>query len=143
MKQLLIPALLAAGLLAACASPDTRIKDNPGIYNGLTPEQQAQVKKGEIALGMPEAAVQLALGKPNRVTEHTDAAGVQKIWHYTQTETYDTGAVAPYPWYPWRHRYYDPFFYPAGLYAAPATVETDRMRVVFKDGRVSAIERES
>jgi outer membrane protein assembly factor BamE (lipoprotein component of BamABCDE complex) len=146
MKRPLISALLVLGLLAGCASPDTRIKDNPGIYSGLTPEQQALVKKGEIALGMPEAGVQLALGKPDRVTEHTDAGGVQKIWHYTVTDTYGGEIAVGYPWYP-HHRFGpDPYFYPGfhGFYAPyPIQTESDRMRVVFKDGKVTAIERES
>lgn len=145
MKHLLIPALLALGLLAGCATPEARIKDNPGSFNQLPPDQQALVKKGQIGLGMPEAAVQLALGKPNRVTEHTDAGGTQKIWHYTEVDSYGMAGVG-YPWYPYpysRHYYYDPFFfYPGALYA-PAQTETDRLRVVFKDGKVSAIERES
>ncbi|MBV8062861.1 MAG: hypothetical protein JOY51_04650, partial [Nevskia sp.] len=52
MKQLLIPALLTL-LLAACATPEARIKDNPSAWSSLPPDQQALVKKGEIGLGMP------------------------------------------------------------------------------------------
>ena len=99
------------------------------------------MQKGEVGLGMPEAAVQLALGKPDRVSERTDASGVTHIWHYTDVEYADTPGA--YPWYPYAYRrraYYDPFFYP-GYY--PAGVETDKIRVVFKDGKVSAIERET
>jgi hypothetical protein len=142
MKITRIPAVLALGLLAACASPEASIKDNPSAWSSLPPDQQALVKKGEIGLGMPESAVRLALGKPDRVTEHTDASGTQKIWHYTEVDTYGDPAFG-YPWYvyPYRRYYYDPFFNPA--YYAPAQTETDRLRVVFKDGKVSAIERES
>jgi len=144
MKHPLIPAMLVLALLAGCANPEARIKNNPESYAQLTPEQQAMVKKGEIGLGMPEAGVQLALGKPDRVTEHTDASGTQKIWHYTDVDTYGAVGVG-YPWYPYayrRHYFYDPFFYP-GYYAYPVQAETDRVRVVFKDGKVTAIERES
>ncbi len=144
MKHLLIPAMLVLALLAGCATPEARIKDNPDSYAQLTPEQQAMVKKGEIGLGMPEAGVQLALGRPDRVTEHTDAGGTQKIWHYTDIDTYGAVGVG-YPWYPYayrRHYFYDPFFYP-GYYAYPVQTETDRVRVVFKDGKVAAIERET
>jgi outer membrane protein assembly factor BamE (lipoprotein component of BamABCDE complex) len=142
MKRLLIPALLTLAALAGCTTPEARIKDNPGAYSNLTPEQQELVKKGQIGLGMPEAGVQLALGKPDRVTEHTDAGGQQNIWHYTQTQNYPTAAAYPY-FYPYP-RYYDPFFfggYPA-FYTAPVQTETDRIRVIFKDGVVTAIERE-
>ena len=142
MKRLLIPALLTLAALAGCATPEARIKDNPGAYSNLTPEQQELVKKGEVGLGMPEAAVQLALGKPDRVTEHTDASGQQNIWHYTQVQGYAAATAYPYVYsYP---RFYDPFFfgsYPT-LYTAPVQTETDRIRVIFKDGVVTAIERE-
>ena len=148
MKRLLIPAMLMLGVLAGCANPEARIKNNPDGFNKLPPDQQALVKKGEIGLGMSEAAVQLAMGKPDRVSEHTDASGTQKIWHYTDVESYD--AYGAYgvgdPWYPYgfRRRFYSPFFYPAGAYPVyPLQTETDRIRVVFKDGKVSAIERES
>jgi hypothetical protein len=143
MNHRLIPAALALAALAGCANPEARIKDNPAAFTGLMPEQQALVRKGEISLGMPEAAVQLALGRPDRVTEHTDAGGITRIWHYTDVEYADTPGA--YPWYPYAYRrrafFYDPFLQP-GYYPA-ASVETDRVRVVFKDGKVSAIERET
>jgi hypothetical protein len=141
MKNILIPAALTLALLAGCATPEARIKDNPSAFSTLPPDQQALVQKGEVGLGMPEAAVQLALGKPDRVTERTDASGVTHIWHYTDVE-YDD-APGAYPWYPYAYRrrvFYDPFFYPG---AYPTGVETDKIRVVFKDGKVSAIERET
>ncbi len=141
MKRLLIPALLTLAALAGCATPEARIKDNPGAYSNLTPEQQELVKKGQVGLGMPEAAVQLALGKPDRITEHTDASGQQNIWHYTQVQT--AGGAAAYPYFYPYPSFYDPLFYPGpSFYAAPVQTETDRIRVIFKDGVVTAIERE-
>ena len=143
MKQLLIPVLLAAAALAGCATPEARIKDNPSAYSTLTPEQQALVKNGQIGLGMPESAVQLALGKPDRITEHTDASGQQHIWHYTEVQSTGAAAAYPYPYFSPYPRFYDPFFFPgyAGLYT-PVQTETDRIRVIFKDGLITAIERE-
>jgi hypothetical protein len=137
MKPTLVPLALVLALLAllaGCANPGARIKDNPAAFSGLPPEQQALVQKGEIGLGMPEAAVELALGRPDRVTEHTDASGLTRIWHYTDVEYADN------PGFYRRQYLYDPFLYPG--YFAPA-IETDRVRVVFKDGKVTAIERES
>src|SRR5579884_4009716 len=75
MLQKRFAILICALVLAACASPETRIRDNPELYAKLTPEQQTLVKKGQIALGMSQDAVMLALGKPNRITERTDAEG--------------------------------------------------------------------
>src|ERR1700743_2645995 len=119
MKHNLIPAvlapILALALLAGCATPEARIKSNPAAYSTLPPDQQALVQKGQVGLGMPEAAVQLALGKPDRVTEHTDAGGVTHIWHYTDVD-YNTPGV--YPWFPDSRHYRafeDPFL-PQGVY---------------------------
>jgi len=143
MKRLLVPALLILAALGGCATPENRIKDNPGVYSNLTPAQQELVKKGEIALDMPEAGVQLALGKPDRITEHTDAGGQQRIWHYTQVQNYGTVSAYPSPFFYPYPRFYDPFFFP-GTYYNPTAIqtETDRIRVIFKDGKVTAIERE-
>lgn len=129
-------------VLSACVSPASRIRDNPAAFASLTPEQQALVKDGKIALGMPQAAVQMALGKPDRVTEHTDANGVEHVWHYTDVDYAPPAMAYPY-WGPYPY-FYDPLFYPVyPVYAPYPTAEYDRIRVVFnKDGLVSAIERE-
>jgi outer membrane protein assembly factor BamE (lipoprotein component of BamABCDE complex) len=131
--------VLGALALAACASPQSRIKEHPDLYAQLTPEQQALVQKGQIALGMSQDAVMLALGKPNRITERTDAQGTERVWHYTEYVDY---GPAYYP------VFYDPFFFypPYGPFytgfAYPVQQERDRMRVIFKDNKVVAIERE-
>jgi hypothetical protein len=139
--------LLALAALAACASPEMRIKDNPGVFSGLTPQQQELVRKGQIGLGMPEDAVKLALGAPDAVTEHVDANGVQHIWHYT--ESLATAPAITYPglYGPWGWPYAPWTSGPFGRYGPapgsyPVEVERDRMRVIFTGGRVSAIERE-
>jgi len=130
MKRLLIPALLTLAAFAGCATPEARIKDNPGAYSNLTPQQQELVKKGQVGLG-----------KPDRITEHTDASGQQNIWHYTQVQA--TSGAAAYPYFYPYPRFYDPLFFPGpSFYAAPVQTETDRIRVIFKDGVVTAIERE-
>jgi hypothetical protein len=127
--------LLAALLLAACATPDSRIKDDPAGYSGLTAEQQAQVRKGEVAIGMPEKAVRLALGKPDKVTESTDATRSLRVWHYQNyqgSQSVGFGTVIGGPHYG---------FFPEVIVSTPQPV-TDRVRVVFSEGKVISIERE-
>jgi outer membrane protein assembly factor BamE (lipoprotein component of BamABCDE complex) len=149
-QSTILPLILAAVALvtvAGCATPEARIKDNPTAYTQLTPEQQALVKAGHVGLGMPQDGVRLALGKPDHVTEHTDASGVQQVWHYVQVDTSYVYA-SPYPYYGYGGypRFNTPFFFPGGyggFYGnAPVQTESDKMRVVFKDGKVTAIERE-
>ena len=134
MKRHSFPMLALAVLAAGCASPDSRIKDNPSAYAALPPAQQALVKQGHIGLGMSPEAVRLALGKPDHVTQHTDAAGMEEIWHYT----IQVGGGAEFvdPWFG------GPFWFPPPLIVDQPPQERDKTRVVFHNGRVASIERE-
>ncbi len=135
--------LLASLVLAGCASPESRIKADPSSFSSASEQQQALIRKGEIAIGFKPEYVKLALGEPDRITERTDASGVEQTWHYTETSS---AYIA-------RPGYYDPYFGPLypGPYIAPGlvpavtaiapSIETDRLRVVFRDGAVSAIDR--
>ncbi|MDF3056990.1 MAG: hypothetical protein K0R17_1205 [Rariglobus sp.] len=122
---------------AGCASPDARIKRSPEIFARLTPEQQALVKEGKVAIGFDADAVRLAVGAPDRTWTRTDAAGVSEVWSYT-TWTNDRG----YPLYRgWYH-------VGSGLYPyylnEPARKEQEYFKVVFgPDGKVTAIEQDS
>jgi hypothetical protein len=146
-----IPSLAVAlltVLFAACATPASRIKDSPDVFAQATPEQQALIQKGQIALGFRPEFVKLALGEPDRITERTDASGTETIWHYT-----DVSTVPAYAGY----AYYDPllfgppFYYGPGFWGPPfaplayapppAAVETDRVRIIFRSNAVTAVER--
>ncbi len=140
------PALLSLMLLA-CVSPQTRIDKNPEAFNGLPAEQQALIKEGKIGIGFSEAAVKLAMGEPNRISQRTDANGVSLIWRYTRYEDelgaplytgfYHRGFVTPF------NSWYGPGagFYPYYLNSSTRR-ERDHVRVIFSDGKVSAIEEE-
>lgn len=128
--------LLSLVLLAACVSPETRIKDNPTSYSKLTPLQQEQVRKGDISIDMPDFGVELALGKPDSITERVEAKGTIRVWHYKKQDTSTT--TIDYV------GFYNPYFYPG---FAPVIVNNrqpdgDRVRVSFNNDKVVAIERE-
>lgn len=136
LRPAALASLFGAILLAACASPETRIKDNPESYNKLSPVQQEQVHKGDISIDMPDFGVELALGKPDSITERTEAKGTVRIWHYKKQDTSTT--TIDYV------GFYNPYFYPG---FAPVIVNNtqpagDRIRVFFNDQKVVAIERE-
>lgn len=152
----LLPTLALLALLAACASPQSRIERSPEAFQALDAEQQALVQQGKIAIGFSEQAVRLALGEPHRVTQRTDEKGATTVWRYVERE----GGV------------YSDFYYPGfaafGAYGRPIGIngvglfgggfygpgvttlytangphsERDRLRVLFVDGKVSAIEEE-
>jgi len=83
-----LAAAVAAAFLAGCSTVESRIKDNPEVFNRLSPEQQTLVKAGQIALGFQSDAVKLALGDPDRVSTRTDADGVATVWHYLTYEAH-------------------------------------------------------
>jgi outer membrane protein assembly factor BamE (lipoprotein component of BamABCDE complex) len=84
--RLFLFAALGAFCLAGCSTPATRIKANPEVFARLTPQQQALVQAGQIALGFDAEAVKLALGDPDRISVRTDADGETAIWHYVSYE---------------------------------------------------------
>ena len=137
-KYLLLAATaLAALCVAGCSTPESRIRENPEAFARLTPAQQDQIRKGQIAIGFDQEMVQLALGEPDHVITRTDATGASEIWSYTTYESAD-GVLLYRGWY---HRYYywsDPMF-PYYL-DYPQRRERDHYRVTFKDGKAVTIE---
>ncbi len=136
-RPAVLASLLSLILLAACAAtPETRIKDSPDSYSKLTPLQQEQVRKGDISIDMPDYGVELALGKPDSITERIEAKGTIRVWHYKKPDT--STATVDYV------GFYNPYFFPG---FAPVIVnnrqpEGDRIRVSFVDQKVVGIERE-
>lgn len=75
---------LFALALAGCATPETRIRQNPALFASFPPEVQAKVREGHIGIGFSQAAVRMALGDPDRVYHRftsTNAPGA--VWSYT------------------------------------------------------------
>ena len=150
MKILPTVLTLAAGLagLAGCSTPSSRIKDNPAAYAQLPAPQQQLVKEGKIALGFDMAAVQLALGKPDRIRTRTDATGMSEIWSYV-TRTPSDFDMFPYVGYAYPYHYglaspYYPHIPYYGYYPVyAAEEEREHFRVVFQNGRVVMIEQEN
>ncbi len=140
-SRFLLPLAAAAAAisLAGCATPATRIRENPGLFASYAPAQQDLIKRGQVAVGFDMDMVRLALGDPDHVRTRTTPDGVSQVWSYVTYESPDG-----YPLYRgWYHRYYawrDPF-YPWYL-DYPARREHEHMRVVFnRTGRVTSIEQ--
>jgi hypothetical protein len=137
MKTLrFLPLLLIGVWLVGCASPEARIKRSPEVFARLSPEHQALVKEGKVAVGFDTDAVRLAVGDPDRTWTRTDAAGVTEVWSYT---TWMDGSGMPL-YRGWYH-------YGSGVYPYymndPARREQEYFKVVFgRDGKVAAIEQD-
>jgi len=139
--------LVAMAALAGCASPATRIRANPELFATITPADQELIKQGKIALGFTPDMVRLALGRPDVVSQRTDASGTSEIWRWQNFDDNDStfvfagswgwgggwGGVPGRSWGGW------------GGWNSPAwgwtTTVTDYLRVSFRDGRVVEINR--
>jgi hypothetical protein len=142
--------LVAAGaalFAAGCSTPETRIRQNPEVFNRLSASEQELIREGRVAIGFDQAMVRLAVGDPDRVWSRTDLEGATESWSYTAYESVDG-----FPLYTgYYHRFYGPRYgpwgYGRGFYpyymSYPARREREVFKVVFKEGRVIAIEQES
>jgi len=150
----LLPWVAATLLLGACATPQSRIDRNPDTFQSLTSEQQALVKQGKVAIGFSEAAVKLALGEPQRVIQRTDEKGKSIVWRYVD---FDNGAAGGavggfyganyFPGFAGYGAFGRPIGFYNGFYGPGVTTiytgsgaEHERLRVVFVDGKVTAID---
>ena len=138
-----IPGLAVAAMLAlaGCATPESRIRKNPAAFDALSPEVQEAVRQGRVELGFPTVAVELALGKPDRIYTRQTETGTQEVWSYVgYTTSLDRQRVEG------RFRIKDP---QGGYRTVTDSIwvdvdrrtEYEKLRVEFGGGQVRAIER--
>lgn len=126
--------------LAGCATPEVRIRKHPEIVRELPPDQLSLIKDGKVEEGFDMDMVRLALGEPDHVKIRPQKDGSNEVWMYSTYETKD-GRPLYRGLY---HRYYltgdasHPFYLNDSLRR-----EHERFRVVFKDEKVVAIEKEN
>jgi hypothetical protein len=138
-KLTILAGAVLVTMFAGCATPESRIRDNPLVFAQATPEQQRLIRLGEVGLGFTPEMVRLAMGSPDHITEHEDSGGKRLIWHYEANPNY-TYVGGGYGWGyggPW---YWGGGFAPVRVVEAPPS-EPDKLRVMFADNRVVGIER--
>lgn len=134
-----IAALLLFAALAACSTPDARIKRNQALFDSLPPAEQTLIREGKVGIGFTPDMVLLAVGDPDQRWTRTDAQGRTEIWSYT---TYDDAAGGPlYRGY--YHRYHDgyPFFY--DNYYQGSARPREYFKVSFSEGRVTEVRQDT
>jgi hypothetical protein len=145
-RRLLTTFTLAAtlGFLAGCQTVNDRIKEKPEVFASVDAATQDKIKQGIIDLGYTEDMVYLALGKPDQKRESVTAAGKSTTWVYnTYYERYDGTHFAGYH----RSLYFDPYLRSYRVYYQPvfadayAQEKEERIRVVFTNGKVTALEQ--
>lgn len=136
--------LTAFAFVAGCQTVDSRIKERPEVFAKLDAATQDKVKQGIIEIGYNEDTVYLALGAPDQKRETVTATGRTVAWIYnTYYDRYDGSIYAGYH----RSVYFDPYLHAYRMYYRPVYADTyvqekeERIRVIFKDGKVAVIEQ--
>lgn len=133
-------ALAAAVLFAGCATPESRIKKHPEMFNAFSPEVQERVRRGEIRVGDTKDMVYIAFGHPNRVYQRRTTNEALEVWAYTRHDyRHDYQPVNA------RYSYYDSkgrlrHGYHTDWVRVEWTEEYEAMRVEFVEDKATAIE---
>ena len=75
-------ALAGLTLLAACATPDSRISDNRSAFDKLPPDIQQKIRTGQVDIGFTAEMVVMALGEPARKFTRKTDLGDAEVWSY-------------------------------------------------------------
>ncbi|HLP70442.1 MAG TPA: hypothetical protein VK181_23295 [Rhizobium sp.] len=139
-------ALLLCGALFAlsgCNTTADRIRQKSEVFASLPAADQERLRKGMVAVGDTPDMVYIAIGEPTRRTQTTTANGSRSVWIYRDYyETYEGSHMAGYR----RVVGFDRRTGRRFVYLEPAYVDVyrerseERLRVIFENGRVTAIE---
>ena len=122
-NALMLGMATAVSFLVGCASTQSRISNNPTIYQRLSATDQALVSQGQIRRGMSIDAVWLAWGTPEQKIPADGRGGAGETWVYLRYAT-PPSYGGPY--------YYGPFDW---SYIPPKFPYTSK-GVTFSNGRV-------
>ncbi len=142
-RSLVLLALGAVALLAGCNTTEQRIRQKAEVFASLPAADQERLRKGEVAIGDSPDMVFIAIGNPTRRFDKRSAERQTMVWIYRDYyERYEGTAFAGYR----RMVGFDPRTGRRFVYLQPAYADVyrneseERLRIVFEDGRVSAIE---
>jgi hypothetical protein len=122
-------------LLAGCSStPQDRISQNKALYESFPADVQRKVSAGQVDIGFTPEMVRLAVGKPGRVYNRTDAQGESEVWVYAKAKPQFSFGVGV-------GGYSGGTGTGVGIGTTTAPDEGEYLRIVFHDGRVSGVER--
>ena len=85
MKTPIITTLVGALLLFGCATtPQSRVDENPALFDSFSVEQKEIILKGEVDLGFTQEMVMMAAGMPDRKAKKRSKNGTSEVWTYYQ-----------------------------------------------------------
>ena len=127
-------------LIAGCATPDSRIKRNPELFNSFPADAQAAIRQGRIDIGFSKDMVRMALGNPDHIYLRKTAAGANEVWSYVNlnrlSEPYPVESDVLVPDSSGRYRYVPTWTW----VEVTRETERERLRVEFDGDKVKAID---
>ena len=133
--KILLPSVFAALLLlaAGCSTVDSRVSDHKAAFDAWPADVQEKVRAGKVEVGFDPRMVEVALGKPDRVSSRTTERGQADVWVYLDKGPAFSFGVGV-------GSYGSSGGVGAGVTVGDDFREDEKMRVVFEGGRVTAIE---
>ena len=77
-----LPVLACLMLLAACATPDSRIAGNRTAFEKFPVEIQQKIKAAQVDVGFTPEMVRMSLGEPARKFTRKTEMGDTEVWSY-------------------------------------------------------------
>lgn len=127
-------AALITWTLAACASPQSRIKKHRTEFDSYPPAVQKLIQDGRADVGFTTAQAEMALGRPDRIYTRTTAAAAQEVWAYGGASRAGVG-------FSFGLLMGGPVSVGTGIGVGPDAAPADRLRLVFQDGAVVSVEK--
>lgn len=91
----LLVAVVLAGMLAGCSTPETRSKERSSAFEALNRDDQRLVLQGKIREGLGEDAVYVAMGHPSRRVKGQREGKQEISWIYSRLETRQVASYSP------------------------------------------------
>ncbi len=139
MKPIHFLLLPLALLLAGCSTIDRRINEKSALFETLDAATQEQLRQGTVKVGDTLDMVYIALGRPDEKREIVSAEGRSEVWIYSAYYSEYVGTTVRY------RRYYHPVS--GQIFVQPIRDHhyrdraDERIRVSFRDGKVTVIEQ--
>lgn len=129
----LIGLAVILSVLSACSSPDSRIGSQQALFDQYPTDVQQKIRAGQIAIGFTPDMVKMALGKPARTFTRRTDKGDAEIWSYDRSgPRFSVGLGVSSGGYSGVG---------GGVGMSSGGYDPDeKMRVEFRDGKVSGIE---
>ncbi len=144
MKTARLPLTLLLALMALAAGCSTfqgRATEKAVVFSALDPATQARLKEGLLQIGDTMDMAYIALGEPDEKRDQISAAGGAVVWIYHRFwQDYQGEALVGYRTIRAGGPGVAPLYAPVteGVYQGR---EEEYLRVTFKDGKVTVIER--